>query len=232
MQINLKKWSVINLVKPDSNNSAKNKSLNNICFWLNWGQIAKNNLENIPEKKGFLKKISFKLKTFFSSSSLEVDLDWSCACFSKNNNLLKEVSFRNLKAYNWAILHSWDDLTWDSASAWDDWKDNEIIQINLSKLPEEVETIFLFLNSFKKQDFSKISYASVRIFEWSFSKVENILASFEITKKEKYLKKIACIMWKLSKTEEWIWKFEAIWDPTKDENIKEVIDNIQANYLK
>jgi len=202
MAISLTKGQKINLEKDSG------EKLSQICLGLNWGVI---------EKKGF-----------FSTSKESVDLDGSCAMFNKDKKLLEVIYFGNLQSKNRSIIHSGDDLSGDSDG--DDGTDNEIISVDLQNIGSDVEQIVFILNSFQGHDFSKIPFARIRIFEGNFSKVENVVATYDISKDSKFEGFVSMVMGKLYKRGE-EWKFSAIGEPTTDSKLKESLATVKAKYL-
>jgi tellurium resistance protein TerZ len=202
MAINLVKGQKISLEKESG------KSLSNIFLGLNWGVIEK--------------------KTLFGTGKESVDLDGSCVAFDENGNRLDVVYFGNLKSKDGAIKHSGDDLTGDTDG--DDGIDNEIIGVELGKLNDSISQIIFVLNSFKGQDFATIPFARIRIFEGSFEKPTNVIASFDIANDPKFSGYVSMIMGKLYKRNG-EWKFSAIGEPTKDQKLQQTIETIQKNFL-
>jgi len=202
MSINLAKGQKIDLTKNNSN-------LEKIFLGLNWGMI---------ESKGF----------FGGTSKKSVDLDASCAVFDENKKLLNIVYFGKLTNPNGSIQHSGDDLTGDSDG--DDGLDNEIIAVDLKNLPQETTQIIFILNSFQGQDFATIPFARIRIFEGSFSRVDNVIANFDIANDEKFSGYVSMIMGKLYKTDG-EWKFSAIGEPTQDNKLQDSVDTAKENFL-
>ena len=196
----------INLSKGSSINLSKielkkSSSLTKLCVGLNWGTISK--------------------KTFFGllNSKENVDLDGSVALFNKTNKLLEVVFFNRLFLKNNVIIHSGDDGL-----------DNEIISINFKKIPMNVHTIVLFLNSYKEQDFTIIPYSKIRIFEGTKRKVENELAFFNLSKDKDFSNYTSMIMAKIINTPNG-WEFKVIGEPSKTSRVSETVEEIKQKYL-
>ncbi|BAV05949.1 tellurium resistance protein TerZ [Filimonas lacunae] len=203
MGISLQKGQRINLQK---NNGAV---LNNICIGVNWGAI---------EHKGL----------FGKSTKEAVDLDASCILFDDNKNQLDLVYFRNLKSKDGAVKHSGDDLTGDIDG--DDGLDNEIITVDFSKLNTGVTQIAFVLNSFRGHDFSTIPFASIRIYEGTPTKVNEVFATYNIAQDNAFAGHVSMVLGTFyQKNNEW--KFNAIGEPTKDKRLQETIHTVQQKYL-
>jgi len=200
MAISLQKGQKISLEK--SNGS----SLTNICVGVNWGAITK--------------------KGFFGTKTVAVDLDASCAVFDANKKLLDIVYFGQLQSTG--IQHSGDDLTGDTDG--DDGLDNEVINVNLSRLPANAEQVVFVLNSFNGDDFKTIPFASIRLYEGTPDRVDSIHAVYDIANDPKFAGSVSMILGKLYK-HNGNWKFSAIGETTRDKKLEQTINTAEASYL-
>lgn len=203
MAIKLEKGQRINLEK---NNGTK---LQNICVGVNWGAI---------EKSGW-----------FGQKKMEaVDLDASCATFDDSNKMLEAIYFRNLKSNNGSIKHSGDDLTGDMGG--DDGLDNEIITVDLSRLSPEVTKIAFVLNSFRGHDFKTIPFASIRLYEGTPTKVNEIFATYDIANDASFAGSVSMVMGIFYK-KNGEWKFNAIGEATRDKDLESTLKTVVSKYL-
>ncbi len=203
MAISLEKGQRINLEK--SNGS----KLVNICVGVNWGAI---------ESKGF-----------FGQKKIEaVDLDASCATFDDNKNAKEVIYFGNLKSNNGSIKHSGDDLVGDTGG--DDGLDNEIITVDLSKLDSTVTKIAFVLNSFRGQDFKTIPFASIRIYEGTATRVNEVFAKYDIANGPNFAGKVSMVLGVFYK-KNGEWKFNAIGESTDDRDLKGTLSTVVSKYL-
>lgn len=202
MAINLEKGQRINLEKSNGN------KLQSICVGINWGAI---------EKKGI-----------FGIKKEPVDLDGSCSVYDANKNLIDTVSFRKLISTDQAIKHSGDDLTGDLNG--DDGLDNEVITLDLSRLNASANYVAFFINSFRGQDFKDIPFASIRIYEGTPTRVQEVFAKYDIANDAAFAGSVSMVLGVFYKRND-EWKFNAIGTPTKDKKIEESIITIQQNYL-
>ncbi len=203
MAINLTKGQKINLQKENGS------KLQNICVGVNWGAI---------EKKGWLGGVS----------KVAVDLDASCALFDGSKKLIDVVYFGNLKSRDGSIKHSGDDLTGDLGG--DDGIDNEIITLDFTSLSSNIEHVAFVLNSFRGQDFGIIPFASIRIYEGTPTRVNEIFATFNIAKGENFAGHTSMVMGIFYKRNG-EWKFNAIGEPTKDKKLEETIITLVNKYI-
>lgn len=202
MAINLEKGQRINLEK--SNGS----KLLNLCVGVNWGAI---------EKKGF-----------FSTKKEAVDLDASCAIYDEGKRNIDTVSFRQLKSNDQAIRHSGDDLTGDLNG--NDGLDNEVITVDLSRLTPSANYVAFFINSFRGQDFKDIPFASIRIYEGTPTRVNEVFAKYDIANDATFAGSISMVLGVFYKRNG-EWKFNAVGEPTTDKKLEQTIVTIQQKFL-
>ncbi|WP_343745733.1 TerD family protein [Chitinophaga sp.] len=204
MAINLQKGQRISLEK---SNGAK---LQNICVGINWGAI---------EKKGLFG---------MSKSKEAVDLDGSCALFNEQKQLQEVVYFGNLRSQDGSIRHSGDDLTGDMNG--NDGLDNEVITVDLSRLNPSVNYVAFVLNSFRGHDFGTIPFASIRIYEGTPSRVNEVFATYDIASGPGFAGHVSMVMGVFYR-KNGEWKFNAIGEPTRDRKLQETVDTVSRQYL-
>jgi len=203
MAINLQKGQRINLEKSNGN------KLQNICVGVNWGAI---------EKKSF----------FGGISKQAVDLDASCALFDDTQKAIDVVYFGSLKSKDGSIKHSGDDLTGDMEG--NDGLDNEIITMDFSKLSSNVSYVAFVLNSFRGHDFGTIPFASIRIYEGTSTRVNEVFATYDIVNGNGFAGHISMVLGVFYKKNN-EWKFNAIGEPTKDKDLQATIRTVTQKYL-
>jgi tellurium resistance protein TerZ len=208
--ISLKKGSSISLEK-------EGKRLESVCIGLNWGVIER------TEKLSFL---GFKWE---DKQTLSVDLDGSASMFDAEKTYIDTVYYRKLRSDDTAIRHSGDDLVGDRNG--DDGRDNEVIEIDLSRVNSRVQTIVLYLNSFKGQDFSTIPYAKIRLFEGTRERVDNVIATFNLASEPQFKGFVSMVMGKLVRQPNGNWDCIAVGEPIPTKGIEETILHIRENYL-
>lgn len=108
--------------------------------------------------------------------------------------------------------------------------DNEVITVDLTKLPDKVDKIAFVLNSFKGQDFKTIPFASIRIYEGTPTKVNEIFATYDIANDPTFSGSVSMIMGVFYKRNG-EWKFNAIGAPTKDLNFEQTLETVKRLYL-
>lgn len=223
MAIKLEKGQRINLEKETG------VKLTNFCVGCNWGAVIK--------------------KTFFglSSSVVDVDLDLSCIMFDASGNAIdhiwsplykfgdKKLGLPNgkLDSIDRALHHTGDDLTGDTNG--DDGLDNEIITVNLNQVNSQINSIVFFLNIYNNSeysgDFSGIPYASIRMYEGTPKKVNQVFAQYDVATKTDCVGKRDLVMGKLYRRNG-DWKFAAIGDAFEDRSIVNTIARVIKDYSK
>lgn len=204
MAINLQKGQRISLEKTNGT------KLQQVCVGINWGAI---------EKKGFLG---------FGTSKVAVDLDASCAVYDENKRLLDVIYFGNLASKDGSIKHSGDDRTGDVGG--DDGLDNEVITVDLSRLPANAVHVAFVLNSFQGQDFATIPFASIRIYEGSAKRVTEVFATYDIANGADFAGHVSMVLGVFYKKNA-EWKFNAIGEPTKDKKLEQTVQTVTEKYL-
>ena len=88
-----------------------------------------------------------------------VDLDASCILFDASEQMTDQVSFQQLKSNCGAVEHTGDNTTGDAPGA------DEVINVNLSKIPAGVQSLVFTVNCFSELTFDQISAAFITIFD-------------------------------------------------------------------
>jgi tellurium resistance protein TerZ len=93
----------------------------------------------------------------FGGGGGDIDLDASCLLFDSGRRLLDQVWFRQLRSRDGSINHSGDNLT----GAGDG--DDEMITVDLTRLPPQVSALVFTVNSFRGDTFDRIENAYCRL---------------------------------------------------------------------
>lgn len=220
-KINLEKGQRINLEKKDGS------KLTNFCVGCNWGAITKKSLFGLINK------------------TIDVDLDLSCLLFDAEGNIVDHIwsplydlsaaklPKGKLDSTDHALHHTGDDLTGDQNG--DDGLDNEIITVDLNRVSSNVNQIVFFLNIYNNNeysgDFSGIPYASIRMYEGTPTRVNQVFAQYDVATKTECIGKRGLIMGKLYR-HNGEWKFAAIGDAFEDRFIVHTILRVAKDYSK
>ena len=211
--MNLTKNTGINLSKGSSISLQKDgHGLEEVCFGLNWGAI---------KNKGLISRLL--------NPTEPVDLDGTIAILDANKTLIDIVYYHQLVSKDGAIKHSGDDRAGDTGS--DDEQDNEIIYFDLRKVTPKAHSIFVFLNSYKGQDFGSIPYSKVRIYEGKPGNIKSVFATFNLSAESGFAGKVSMVMGKLSKDEKGHWQFHTIGQAVDAPNIDETIKEIKRTFF-
>ncbi|PWQ98559.1 TerD family protein [Leucothrix arctica] len=201
MAISLEKGQRVSLEKNGG-------QLSRVCVGVNWGAI---------EKKGF-----------FGTKKKAVDLDASVGFFDANKTLMDVVYFGQLKSKDGSVSHSGDDRTGDVDG--DDGLDNEIITVELNRVPAEVAHVAVLLNSFQGDDFATIPFATVRLYEGTPERVDSVLADYNIANDAKFKGAVSMVLGVLYRHNSG-WKFKAVGDPTQDKGLEDTLKTTASSYL-
>lgn len=90
------------------------------------------------------------------SSSENIDLDASCILINEAKQVTDAVWFSHLQSNDGSIRHSGDNLTGKSGS---DRTPDEVISVDLERVPANVQTLIFTVCSFRGQTFSKVANA-------------------------------------------------------------------------
>jgi tellurium resistance protein TerZ len=201
MAINLVKGQKISLEKSGG------EKLNSFCIGANWGAISKKGL-------------------FGGNKKVSVDLDLSVGLYDGSKNLIDCVYFGKLEQPG--MKHSGDDRTGDVDG--DDGLDNEVVSINLNNISSNVEQVVFILNSYQGQDFATIPFASIRLYEGTPDRVNNIVAKFDIASDSKFSGYVSMVLGKLYRRNG-EWKFSAIGEPTMDKKLEQTLESVKTKFL-
>jgi len=89
----------------------------------------------------------------------DIDLDASVIAYGPNRNHLDSCYFGKLSILNGAIKHSGDNLTGEGAG------DDEVIVVDLGRIPAEATGLVFTVNSFTGQKFSEVAKAYCRLID-------------------------------------------------------------------
>lgn len=102
----------------------------------------------------------------------DIDLDASVIAYGPQRNPIDSCYFGKLTILNGAIRHSGDNLTGEGGG------DDEVITVDLGRLPQEVTGLVFTVNSFSGQKFTEVAKAYCRLVD-AFSGEE--LVRFDLT---------------------------------------------------
>jgi len=91
------------------------------------------------------------------SSDGDIDLDASVGLFDAGGRLVDVVYFGNLRSRDGAVAHGGDNLTGEGEG------DDEVIAVDLTRLPAEVATLVFTVSSYRGQRFTEVANAFCRL---------------------------------------------------------------------
>ncbi|MDN6276077.1 TerD family protein [Psychrobacter sp.] len=144
MAVSLQKGQKISLSKEAGG------ELTQVKLGLGW-DVAQGPQE---KKGGFLGKL-FGGGTGGGGDS--IDLDASCIMFDSNKEAVDAIWFSQLKSKDGSIVHTGDNRTGDGDG------DDEVINVDLAKVPANVVSLVFTVNSFTGQTFETVENAFCRI---------------------------------------------------------------------
>jgi tellurium resistance protein TerZ len=103
-----------------------------------------------------------------------IDLDASCIMFDADKKMVDSVWFRQLKSKCNAVVHSGDNLTGEGDG------DDEVITVDLTKIPVNITQLVFTVNSFRGQTFKNVANAFCRLCDLT-STVFTEIAKYEIS---------------------------------------------------
>jgi len=98
-------------------------------------------------------------------------------------------------------------------------------------MPATVENIAVVLNSFQGHDFKDIPFASIRLYEGTPTRVDNVLATYDIANDSKFAGSVSMILGRVYR-HNGDFKFEAIGEPTNDKRLNETLSTFKKHYLR
>ncbi|WAT01865.1 TerD family protein [Rouxiella chamberiensis] len=121
--------------------SKQTSSLNHLQFGLGWDPL---------KKKGLFGGL-------FGGGKDSIDLDAGCVLLDKNGKTIDTIWFRKLKSNCGSVVHLGDNLTGEGEG------DDEVITVDLARLPTQVEYLAFTVNSFRGQTFNEVDNAFCRV---------------------------------------------------------------------
>ena len=204
MALNLTKNQTINLSKQAS------QGLTTLKFGVNWGKIT-------TKSGGFFGIGSRTVKE-------DVDLDASATTF-QSSGVLDTVYYGKLR--NSFITHSGDDRVGDCSQ---DDSDNETITVDFTRVPNNVDRIYLYVNSFTGQTFDSLPYTGVRVYEGATNRPTNTIAKFEVANDSSF-KGVKTMVLGYCEKVNGGWEFKSKGDAVRGiSSIRETVAFIANNY--
>ncbi|MFJ2950205.1 TerD family protein [Streptomyces sp. NPDC087226] len=141
----------------------------------------------------------------------DIDLDASVIAYGPQRNHIDSCYFGKLQIVNGAIRHSGDNLTGEGGG------DDEVITVDLGRLPMEVTGLVFTVNSFSGQKFTEVAKAYCRLLDATTGEE---LVRFDLTGAEA---QTGVIMAKLIRQFSGEWEMTAMGDFVKSRTVRGMV---------
>ncbi|MFI7012308.1 TerD family protein [Streptomyces sp. NPDC050145] len=141
----------------------------------------------------------------------DIDLDASVIAYGPQRNHIDSCYFGKLSIVNGAIKHSGDNLTGEGGG------DDEVIVVDLGRLPQDVTGLVFTVNSFSGQKFTEVAKAYCRLLDAATGEE---LVRFDLTNAEP---QTGVMMAKLIKQFTGEWEMTAMGDFVKSRTVRGMV---------
>ncbi|MEV1069709.1 TerD family protein [Streptomyces sp. NPDC050263] len=141
----------------------------------------------------------------------DIDLDASVIAYGPQRNHIDSCYFGKLSIVNGAIKHSGDNLTGEGGG------DDEVIVVDLGRLPQEVSGLVFTVNSFSGQKFTEVAKAYCRLLDAATGEE---LVRFDLTGAEP---QTGVLMAKLIRQFSGEWEMTAMGDFVKARTVRNMV---------
>uniref|UniRef100_UPI001ABF51EA TerD family protein n=1 Tax=Streptomyces recifensis TaxID=67355 RepID=UPI001ABF51EA len=141
----------------------------------------------------------------------DIDLDASVIAYGPQRNAVDSCYFGKLSILNGAIKHSGDNLTGEGGG------DDEVITVDLGRIPPEVTGLVFTVNSFSGQKFTEVAKAYCRLIDPTSGEE---LVRFDLTSAEP---QTGVLMAKLIRQYSGEWDMTALGDFVKARTVRNMV---------
>ncbi|TXS46817.1 hypothetical protein EAO75_21950 [Streptomyces sp. uw30] len=141
----------------------------------------------------------------------DIDLDASVIAYGPQRNHIDSCYFGKLQIVNGAIRHSGDNLTGEGGG------DDEVITVDLGRLPQDVTGLVFTVNSFSGQKFTEVAKAYCRLID---AQSGEELVRFDLTSAEP---QTGVLMAKLIRQFSGEWEMTAMGDFVKARTVRNMV---------
>ncbi|MET8783119.1 TerD family protein [Streptomyces sp. NPDC004589] len=141
----------------------------------------------------------------------DIDLDASVIAYGPQRNHIDSCYFGKLTILNGAVKHSGDNLTGEGGG------DDEVIVVDLGRLPQEVTGLVFTVNSFSGQKFTEVAKAYCRLVD---AATDQELVRFDLTGAEP---QTGVLMAKLIRQFSGEWEMTAMGDFVKARTVRNMV---------
>lgn len=141
----------------------------------------------------------------------DIDLDASVMAFGPQRDHIDSCYFGKLSILDGAVKHSGDNLTGEGAG------DDEVIVVDLGRVPAEATALFFTVNSFTGQKFTEVTKAYCRLIDAASGEE---LVRFDLTGAEP---QTGVLMAKLIRQFSGEWEMTAVGDFVKSRTVRGMV---------
>ncbi|MEV0904939.1 TerD family protein [Streptomyces hokutonensis] len=181
---------------------------------LDKGRVSLQKNQTVSLVKGgrpFLSQVKMGLGWEPAFRGKDIDLDASVIAYGPQRNHVDSCYFGKLSILNGAIKHSGDNLTGEGGG------DDEVIVVDLGRIPQEVTGLVFTVNSFSGQKFTEVAKAYCRLLDAATGEE---LVRFDLTNAEA---QTGVMMAKLVKQFSGEWDMTAIGDFVKSRTVRGMV---------
>ncbi|MET8133113.1 TerD family protein [Streptomyces sp. NPDC005251] len=181
---------------------------------LDKGRVSLQKNQTVSLVKGgspFLSKVQMGLGWEPAFRGKDIDLDASVIAYGPQRNHIDSCYFGKLSIVNGAIKHAGDNLTGEGGG------DDEVITVDLGRLPPEVTGLVFTVNSFSGQKFTEVAKAYCRLLDAATGEE---LVRFDLTNAEA---QTGVMMAKLIKQFSGEWEMTAMGDFVKSRTVRGMV---------
>ncbi|MFD8914080.1 TerD family protein [Streptomyces sp. NPDC059575] len=181
---------------------------------LDKGRVSLRKNETVSLVKGgapLLSRVQMGLGWEPAYRSKDIDLDASVIAYGPQRNAVDACYFGKLSILNGAIKHSGDNLTGEGGG------DDEVITVDLGRIPQEVTGLVFTVNSFSGQKFTEVAKAYCRLID---PVTGEELVRFDLTSAEP---QTGVLMAKLIRQYSGEWDMTALGDFVKARTVKNMV---------
>ncbi|MEV0739200.1 TerD family protein [Streptomyces sp. NPDC050549] len=181
---------------------------------LDKGRVSLQKNQTVSLVKGgrpFLSQVKMGLGWEPAFRGKDIDLDASVIAYGPQRNHVDSCYFGKLSILNGAIKHSGDNLTGEGGG------DDEVIVVDLGRIPQEVTGLVFTVNSFSGQKFTEVAKAYCRLLDAATGEE---LVRFDLTNAEA---QTGVMMAKLVKQFSGEWDMTAMGDFVKSRTVRGMV---------
>ncbi|MYR29342.1 MULTISPECIES: TerD family protein, partial [unclassified Streptomyces] len=181
---------------------------------LDKGRVSLQKNQTVSLVKGgapLLAKVKMGLGWEPAYRGKDIDLDASVIAYGPQRDLVDACYFGKLSILGGAVKHSGDNLTGEGAG------DDEVIVVDLGRIPQEVTGLVFTVNSFTGQKFTEVAKAYCRLVD---AATNEELVRFDLTNAEA---RTGVMMAKLVRQFSGEWDMTAIGEFAKARTVREMV---------